>query len=55
MITNVTVTDGGAQTTTSGSNDRLGQQLGTLVSNLVKKEMVQQMKSGGLLSAAGAR
>lgn len=55
VITNVTVTDGGAQTTSSGSNDRLGQQLGTLVSNLVKKEMVQQMKSGGLLSAAGAR
>jgi len=55
VITNVTVTDGGAQTTTSGSSDRLGQQLGTLVSNLVKKEMVQQMKPGGLLSAAGAR
>lgn len=55
VITNVTVSDGGAQTTTTGSSDRLGQQLGTLVSNLVKKEMVQQMKSGGLLSAAGAR
>jgi len=55
VITNVTVTDGGTQSTTSGSSDRLGQQLGTLVSNLVKKEMVQQMKPGGLLSAAGAR
>lgn len=55
VITNVTVSDGGTQTTSSGGSDRLGQQLGTLVSNLVKKEMVKQMKPGGLLSAAGAR
>lgn len=50
VITNVTVTDGGTQTTSSGSNDQLGQKLGTLVSNLVKSELIQQKRPGGILA-----
>lgn len=50
VITNVTVTDGGTQTTSSGSNDQLGQKLGTLVSNLVKSELVKQKRPGGILA-----
>lgn len=52
--TYVTVTDGGAQVSSSGSSDRMAQQMGALVSNIVKAELIQQMKPGGLLSA-GAR
>lgn len=50
VITNVSVTDGGAQTASSGSNDQLGQKLGTLVSNLVKSELIQQKRPGGILA-----
>lgn len=50
VITNVSVTDGGAQTTSSGSNDQLGQKLGTLVSSLVKSELIKQKKPGGILA-----
>jgi tape measure domain-containing protein len=50
VITNVTVTDGGTQTTSSGTNDQLGQKLGTLVSNLVKSELIQQKRPGGILA-----
>lgn len=50
VITNVTVTDGGAQSSSSGSNDLAAQQLGTLVSNLVKRELIQQKKPGGILA-----
>ncbi len=50
VITNVSVTDGGAQTSSSGTNDQLGQKLGTLVSNLVKSELIQQKRPGGILA-----
>lgn len=50
VITNVSVTDGGAQTTSSGSNDQLGQKLGMLVSSLVKSELIKQKKPGGILA-----
>ncbi|MFY0184265.1 tape measure protein [Stenotrophomonas sp. PUT21] len=50
VITNVSVTDGGTQTTSSGTNDQLGQKLGTLVSNLVKSELIQQKRPGGILA-----
>lgn len=52
VITNVTVSDSGTQSTSSGSQDQAGQQLGSLISNVVKKELIQQMKPGGILASA---
>lgn len=53
VITNITVTDGGAQTTTSGTDHDAARSLGKLIESKAKEVMIQQMRPGGILARQG--
>lgn len=51
--TEVNVSSAGAQTSTSGDSDRMGRAVSDVVSSAVKREILQMMRPGGLLSGVG--